>query len=95
MLKSWIVLGIAIVVLSAATLTFVVLPKADPVPTTVAGTSVDVQSVPIEGEASTTANALATIGAGVGLAAGLFLIGIGIGHWKRPMPSPADGRPKI
>lgn len=85
MLKSFVAVGIALIVVGAAVLLIFVVPQFGGS----SGTEVSPDMPPAAGPGFA-----AAIG-GLALAGGAGLVGIGVGRWKRPRPSPEDGRPEV
>jgi hypothetical protein len=90
MSKSLLVIGVAMLVVGLALFGFFVLPSI-----VSGGLSSSVPDLAGRVSNRTPWLAMSVLGAAAGLAGGCALIGIGMGHWKRPVPSPADGSPEI
>jgi hypothetical protein len=89
MLRTWILSGMLLLLLSLSAFSLYVIPRAFAVPDVTSSDTVRAEPVQAPGSETRPSNAMAVvvaITAGLGLAAGAMLIGIGIGHWRHPRP---------
>jgi hypothetical protein len=87
MLKSFVAIGIALIVVGAAVILIFVVPQF--------GADYSAALPPETAPEATGGHGFAAAMGGLALAGGAVLVGIGVGRWNRPRPSPDDGRPEV